>query len=152
MASAASATNGHGKEQAMQIDAYLLFNGNCEEAFRFYERLLGGRIEMMSRHEGTPAAEHVPKEWLGKILHTRMAVGNGHLMASDAPPGHYEKPQGFSMSLNVDSTREAERIFTGLAEGGTVRMPLAPTFWAARFGMAVDRFGTPWMVNCERDA
>ena len=131
----------------MQIDAYLMFDGTCEQAFRFYERVLGGRIEAMLPFEGSPAAEHVPREFGNKILHASMTIGQSRLMGSDAPQ-QYEKPQGFSVSINVDSAADAERIFSALAEGGNVQMPLDKTFWAERFGMLVDRFGTPWMVNC----
>ena len=132
----------------MEMNTYLTFNGQCEAAFKFYERALGGKIEVMLTHEGTPAAEHVPPEWRTKILHASMRVGDQVLMASDAPPGRYEKPQGFSVSLNVDQAADAERLFGALAEEGRVEMPLEQTFWAERFGMLVDRFGIPWMVNC----
>jgi PhnB protein len=133
----------------MQLTPYLTFNGQCEEAFRFYEQCLGGRIEAMMPHEGTPAAEHVPAEWRNKILHARLVVGDAVLMASDAPPDRYEKPKGMSVSLGLTDAAQAERIFQALSEGGMVQMPLQQTFWAARFGMVVDRFGTPWMINCE---
>lgn len=136
----------------MQLNPYLLFNGQCEAAFKFYEQCLGGKIEAMMTHAGTPAEDHVPSEWRNKILHACLTVGDQALMGSDAPPDRYEKPQGFSVSLNVNAPAEAERIFHALAENGTVQMPLQQTFWAARFGMLVDRFGTPWMINCERAA
>lgn len=134
----------------MPINPYLFFDGQCEEAFRFYERILGGKIVAMMTHRGSPAEEHTAPEWQDKILHAYMTVGDGVLMASDAPPGDFEKPQGFSVSLGIDDPAEAERVFHGLAEGGTVQMPLGETFWALRFGMLVDRFGIPWMVNCGR--
>ena len=92
----------------------------------------------------------MPSEWRKKILHARLTVGDQALMGSDAPPERYDKPQGFSVSLNVDKPAEAERIFRALSENGKVQMPLEQTFWAVRFGMCVDRFGTPWMVNCEQ--
>ena len=136
----------------MNVNAYLFFDGRCREAFEFYERLLGGRIDAMMPHAGTPAEGHVPPEWRDKIMHARLAVGDGVLMASDAPPGRREVPGGFSVSLQLTDPAEAERVFEALAEGGTVRMPLQQTFWAARFGMLVDRFGTPWMINCEQGA
>jgi PhnB protein len=135
----------------MQINPYLLFTGQCEEAFKFYEKLLSGKIEMIMTHEGTPAAAQVPAEWRKKILHARMVVGGQVLMGSDAPPGRQEKPQGFSVSLSVKEPTEAERIFQALAENGAVRMPIQETFWAKRFGMVVDRFRIPWMVNCEKE-
>ena len=85
-------------------------------------------------------------------MHARLVVGDKVLMGSDAPPEHYEGPKGFSVSLTINDLADAERIFHALAENGTVRMPLQETFWAVRFGMLVDRFGIPWMVNCERPA
>jgi PhnB protein len=134
----------------MKIDPYLNFNGQCEEAFRFYERVLGGRIETMMTHENTPIAGEVPPGWEGKILHARLIVGDQVLMGSDSPPESYAKPQGLYVSLHVDQPADGERIFQALADRGTVTMPFEKTFWAARFGMLVDRFGTPWMINCEQ--
>lgn len=131
----------------MRLNPYLLFSGQCEAAFKFYERCLGGKIEAMITHAGTPAEKQVPPEWRDKILHARLAVGDEVLMASDAPPGRQEAPKGFSVSLEVNSAAEAERVFQALAENGTVRMPIQKTFWAERFGMLVDRFGIPWMIN-----
>ena len=136
----------------MQMNPYLLFDGQCEAAFKFYEKCLGGKIEAMMPHEGTPAADHVPAEWRSKILHARMVVGDQILMASDAPPGRQEKPQGFSVNLAFKDPSEAERVFKALAENGSVQMPFQKTFWAERFGMLVDRFGIPWMINCEKAA
>jgi PhnB protein len=136
----------------MQLNPYLVFNGNCEAAFKFYEKVLGGKIEAMLPHEGTPAAEHVPPEWRNKIMHARLSVGDKVLMGSDAPPDHYEAMKGFSVTLGIDRPADAERIFHALAEKGTVRLPIQQTFWAARFGMLVDQFGTPWMINCEQPA
>ncbi|MBX6323162.1 MAG: VOC family protein [Rhodospirillaceae bacterium] len=136
----------------MQLNPYLTFDGHCEEAFRFYEKALGGRIEAMMTHEGTPAAEHVPPEWRKKIMHARIVVGSATLMGSDAPPDRYRPMQGFAVTLGVESAAEAERVYAALAEKGRVDMPLQETFWAERFAMLVDRFGTPWMINCERKA
>ena len=135
----------------MQLNPYLFFNGQCEAAFKFYAKVLGGKIEAMMAHEGTPAAEHVPAEWRSKIMHARLVIGDKVLMASDAPPDRSDGAmKGVSVNLGVDSPAEAERIFHALAENGTVRMPIQETFWAARFGMLIDRFGTPWMINCEK--
>jgi len=136
----------------MELNAYLTFNGQCEQAFRFYERCLGGKIEMMLTHGDSPMAEQTPAELRSRIMHARMTVGNAVLMGSDAPPQFFSQPQGFSVSISVRDAGEAERIFTALAEGATVRMPLQETFWAKRFGMLIDRFGTPWMVNSEMPA
>jgi PhnB protein len=136
----------------MQLNPYLVFNGRCEAAFKFYEQVLGGKIEAMIAHEGTPAAEHVPADWRSKIMHARLVVDGMLLMGSDAPPDRYEEPKGFSVTLGIKEPVEAERIFKALADSGTVRMPLQQTFWAARFGMLTDRFGIPWMINCEQRA
>ena len=133
----------------MQLNPYLTFNGQCEAAFKFYEQSLGGKIEAMLPHAGTPVEQHVPAEWRSKILHARLIVGDQALMGSDAPPERYEQPKGFSVSLQLKDPAEAERIFSALATNGTVQMPLQKTFWAARFGMLVDQFGIPWMINCE---
>ncbi len=130
----------------MQTNIYLHFDGQCEEAFKFYEKALGGKIAVMMDHVGTPAAEQAPPEWRKKILHARMSIGDTVLMGGDAPPSRYETPQGFAISLAVDSVAEAERIFKALTEKGTIKMPMEKTFFAERFGMLADRFGTPWMV------
>jgi PhnB protein len=138
--------------KTVRLNTYLVFNGQCEEAFKFYERYLGGKILAMMPHAGTPAEQHAPPEWLNKILHARLSVGDDVLMGSDAPPGRYEQPKGFHVALQIKDPAEAERIFQALAEKGTVQMPLGPTFFALRFGMLVDRFGIPWMINCEKPA
>jgi PhnB protein len=132
----------------MELVPYLFFDGNCEEAFRTYERVLGGKIEAMLPHEGTPAAEGVPPEWRKKILHAELRVGDAKLYASDAPPAHSAPRSGFRVSINVTSVADAERIFKELASGGEITMPLEQTFFAQRFAMLTDRFGTEWMVNC----
>lgn len=134
----------------MQLNPYLNFNGQCEAAFKFYEQCLGGKILMVLRHGESPMACDVPVEWRQKISHVRMALGEVLLMGSDAPPDHYQAPQGFSVALVLDTPAEADRIFKALADGGTVQMPIQQTFWALCFGMVVDRFGTPWMISCER--
>src|SRR5262245_40077196 len=107
----------------MQLNAYLNFDGRCEAAFKFYEKVLGGKIEAMVRHAGTPAEEYVPAEWRDKIMHARLIVGDQVLMGSDAPPAHHEKVGGFSVSIGIKDPAEAERIFHALADGGTVRLP-----------------------------
>ncbi|HVC89799.1 MAG TPA: VOC family protein, partial [Acidobacteriaceae bacterium] len=111
----------------MQLNPYLLFNGNCEEAFKYYEKHLGGKIEAMVRHAGTPAEAQTPPEWRDKILHARMVVGGTVLMASDAPPGRQQTPQGFSISLGTTDVAEAERLFQVLSENGKVQMPIQQT-------------------------
>ena len=135
----------------MQFNCYLYFNGNCEEAFMFYAKLFGGKIEAMFPHEGSPAASQVPSEWQKKVLHARMTIGNSVLMASDAPPGRFHKQQGFSINIGLNDVARAEQIFAALAENAVaVTMPIAETFWAQRFGMLTDRFGIPWMINVEK--
>lgn len=136
----------------MQLSTHVHFDGRCEEAFNFYKQVLGGKIEAMITHEGTPAENQVPPEWRKKIIHARLVIGGQVLLGCDAPPSHYQKPQGFSTSIDVKDPAEAERIFHQLAENGAVRMPVQETFWAIRFGMLVDRFGIPWMVNCSKAA
>jgi PhnB protein len=134
----------------MQVNPYLMFNGQCEAAFRFYQKVLGGKIETILTYAGSPMADQAPSEWRDKVMHARLEVGDNVLMGSDPPPGHYEPMKGFSVTLSIDDPAEAERIFHALSENATVRMPIQKTFWAARFGMLVDQFGTPWMVNCEQ--
>ena len=136
----------------MQMNPYLFFPGNCEQAFKFYEQVLGGKILAMMPHEGSPAEGHVPAEWRKKIMHARLVAGDMVLMGSDAPPPHQERMKGFSVSLQIEKPADAERIFGALAKKGTIKMPLEKTFWAERFGMLVDQFGTPWMINCEQHA
>lgn len=134
----------------MQLNPYLIFDGTCETAFRFYEQALGGRIAAMMTYAETPMAEQTPPDMRGRIVHARLVVGDTVLMGSDAPAERYEKPQGFSVALGIGEPEEAERVFAALAAGGTVTMPIQETFWARRFGMLTDRFGTPWMINCEK--
>ena len=136
----------------MKLNSYLTFNGQCEAALKFYEQCLGGKIVAMVTHVGTPAEEQVPAEWRNKILHARLIVGDEVLMGSDAPPDRYEESKGFSVTVGIDDPTDAERIFDALAKNGTVKMPIQKTFWAVRFGMLVDQFGIPWMVNCEQAA
>jgi PhnB protein len=132
----------------MDVTPYLTFNHQCREAFEFYARTLGGTIEFIQTHGESPMAAQTPPDWQDAVIHARLRIGDAVLMASDMPPGETSKPQGFSISLGTDDPDEAERVFGALAQDGTVQMPLQQTFWARRFGMLVDRFGTPWMVNC----
>lgn len=134
----------------MQLNPYLMFNGTCEAAFKFYAEALGGKIVAMLPHEGSPMEQQVPPEWRKKIMHARLIFGDEVLMGSDCPPDRYEPMKGFSVTLGVDDPAEAERIFDALSPGATIGMPIQETFWARRFGMLVDRFGTPWMINCEK--
>lgn len=136
----------------MQLNPYLNFNGQCEEAFKTYEKCLNGKIEFIMTHEQSPMADKIPPEWKKKIMHATLRFGEQVIMGADAPPQYYQQPQGFSVSISLNDPAEAERIFKELSAGGSVRMPLEKTFWAERFGMFTDRFGTPWMINCEAAA
>ena len=132
----------------MQINPYLFFDSNCEAAFKFYEKVLGGKIELMLRNsEGPPEMELAPDR-KDKIMHARMSFDGEVIMASDAPPSHFQKPQGFTVSITVSDPAEAERKFKALLEGGSINMPFGKTFFSKGFGMGVDQFGIPWMVNC----
>ena len=134
------------------LNPYLFYQDTCEAAFNFYAKVLGGKIEMMLRaSEGPPDMQPSPgREKM--IMHARMSLPGGSvLMASDAPPDHFNKPQGFSISLTVADPAEGERKFNALADGGAVTMPFTKTFWAKGFGMCVDKFGIPWMVICPMD-
>ena len=136
----------------MQLNPYLSFNGQCEDAFKLYEKCLGGKIVFMATYGDSPMAEQAPPGWGKKIMHATLAVGEQVLQGADSPPEQYRTPQGISLSLNLKDAAEADRIFQTLAENGAVQMPLQETFWALRFGMLVDQFGTPWLINCEKPA
>src|SRR5688572_9557734 len=116
----------------MQLNPILAFNGQCEAAFKFYERCHGGEFTFMLSHGESPMADQVAPEWRDKIMHATLTVGDRILMGGDGPPESYEAPRGISLSIGINDTAEAERIFDALAEKGTVQMPLQETFWAAR--------------------
>ena len=134
------------------MSPYLLFNGQCEEAFKFYEKALGAKIEAIFRYGESPMASSVPAEWANKVMHARLNIDGMILMGSDPPPGRFQPFQGFSIALGTKDPADAERIFHALEEGGAVEMPIQKTFWSARFGMLADQFVIPWMVNCEQMA
>ena len=135
----------------MQVNPYLFYDGNCEEALKFYQKVLGARIEAMHRFgEGPPEMQSAP-EHKDRIMHARVTIDGEVLMASDGMPGHFNKPQGFAVSLQVEDPADAERRFNALADGGTVNMPFGKTFFSRGFGMCVDKFGQPWMVNCPQE-
>ena len=133
----------------MKVSTVLSFKGDCEAAFKFYEQHLGGQPGPIFRYAGSPMADSVPEEWGDKIMHGSIVVGDLLLMGSDVLMKQYEEPKGFSLSLQMSDTAEAERIYNALVPNGTVLMPLEKTFWAVRFGSVVDRFGIPWLINCE---
>jgi Uncharacterized protein conserved in bacteria len=135
------------------LDAYLFFDGTCADAMRFYERVFRGRLEMLQTYGESPAATDVSPEKRDRIMHARLDLDGRALMASDAvSEDPFEGIRGFALSMNYESVEEAQRVFTELGDGGTVQMPLQKTFWAAAFGMLVDKFGTPWMINVNESA
>ena len=134
----------------MLLTPYLNFDGTCRAAFETYADVLGGTIEMMMSHGDSPIAGQVPADWSDRIMHARLTAGDVMLMASDVPPGHYQKPQGLFVSLMVQTPEEADRIYGALSEGGRVMQPIQSTFWSRRFAMFEDRFGTPWMITTEQ--
>jgi PhnB protein len=136
---------------AMQINAYLHFNGQCEAAFKFYEQVLGAKILTMSRFADSPMGQQMPPEMGSKILHARIQIGDAVVMGSDPPPDRYSPPKGFALSLQVKTAAEADKVFHALSENGQIGMAIGKTFFAGRFGMLTDRFGVPWMVICERE-
>ena len=138
----------------MRFIPYLSFDGTCREAFDFYARVLDGEIKAMISHGETPVADKVPADWKDRIINAYLIADGAELMGADGPPGS-TGPSGFSLSIMLDDEARAQRVFAALSEGGSVKMPLEPTFWARLFGMVTDRYGTPWMINCgmlEQDA
>lgn len=145
----------------MKLNTYLNFDGSCEAAFNFYARHLGAEITtLMTFNDGPPeAAEHVPDKWRNKIMHGHMTIDGHELMGTDGmgacgggsagDKAAAAGIQGAHVVIYADEPAEAERIYKLLSEEGTVEMPMDETFFASRFGMAVDRFGVPWMVLCE---
>ncbi|HEY4112631.1 MAG TPA: VOC family protein [Rhizomicrobium sp.] len=133
----------------MKINPYLNFHGNCAEAFDLYAKVLGGKdLHVMTY--GQMPGDQVSESDKNLVAHARFTAGNAMIMGSDSPPARYNKPQGYAVNISVDTPEEADRIFAALSEGATIGMPIAETFWARRFGMLTDRFGTHWMVNCEK--
>jgi PhnB protein len=133
------------------LNAYLIFNGNCAEAMRFYERVLGGKLELMT-HGDSPMADQTPADSKDRIMHAYLAFDGGVLMASDdMPNAAYSGMHGFSLSLGYSDIEAARKMFEALSEGGQATMPFQETFWSPGFGMLTDRFGTPWMVNVTKE-
>ncbi len=132
----------------MAFHPYLNFGGNCREAFSRYQEIFGGELVLMPMSE-MPAEMELPADQGDLIMHAALTFEGHILMASDDPSPTFGPVQGMFVNYTVGDVAEAERVFEALADGGTVTMPIAETFWSPRFGMCVDRFGTPWMVNAE---
>ena len=133
----------------MQVMPYLFFNKQCGEAFHHYEKVLGGKINMIMTYGDAPGAKDVPPEMKNAVIHASLAIGDTTLFGSDDPQD-YKKPQGVRVALQVKTPEDAKRAFDGLAQGGQVTVPLEKTFFSPAFGMLTDRFGIPWMVNCQQ--
>ena len=136
----------------MKLTPYLTFNGQCEAAFRLYEKCLGGKITFIQKYGDSPMAGKTPTSSHQLIMHVTLTLGDQVLQGADVLPDSYQKPQGISVTISNSSAADAERIFQALAENGKVQMPLQETFWALRFGVLTDQFGTPWIINCEKPA
>lgn len=130
----------------MKLHAYLNFGGNCKEAFEFYEKHLGGKIQMMLTHNDQPGLNEVPADWKSKILYASMSLAQTEIMGNDVPGDRFQPMRSAYLSLTVDSIAEAERVHGVLAEGGDIFMPMQETFFAYRFSMLRDQFGTSWMI------
>ena len=130
----------------MQLHTYLNYGGNCEQAFKFYEKHLGGTITMLMRHGEQPDASKVPEEWKNAVLHARMDLGGTELLGADIPPDRFQPIRSAYLSLTLGSDPEADRVFALLSDGGQIFMPMQETFFASRFAMLRDRFGTSWML------
>ncbi|MDM0011535.1 VOC family protein [Variovorax sp. J22P168] len=134
------------------MQAYLSFNGNAAEALAFYAQALGGKILYSMTFAESPMADQTPADFKQKIMHATLEARGHQIMASDLPPGMaFEGYKGFSLSVQSKDVPEGRKLFDALAAGGKVTMPYAATFWSAGFGMLEDRFGVPWMVNCEQE-
>jgi PhnB protein len=133
----------------MQLTTHLGFDGQCAEAFEFYAKTLKGRIVMRMTYGEMPGHE-APAGVRERIAHIRLEAGEQMLMGADALPGHAGARDGFAVCASITDLSEAQRVFEALAAGGSIQMPFQETFWAHGFGMCADRFGVPWMVNCEK--
>ena len=129
------------------ISVHLTFAGRCEEAFRFYERTLGGTRLFLMRWRDSPAAGDVPADFGDKVVHATLTLGDAQLAGADVPAAGYQRPCGFYVLFSAATRADAERIFAAFADGGEVQMPLAQTFWSPAFGVVVDRYGTPWEIT-----
>ncbi|SRR6266404_1523013 len=136
----------------MKLNPYLAFDGRCREAFQFYEQCLGGKIVFIQTIGESPMAAQAPPEQHNRIMHVTLRIGDQVLQGADAPPGQFTMPAGFCVALHPATVAESERIFKALSEGGKIQMPFQATFWSKGFGMLIDRFGTPWIINTDEAA
>lgn len=135
----------------MKLNAYLHMNGNCKEAFAYYQKHLGGEITMSMSYADAPDALDKSAEAQRRVIHTNLASDGISLMGSDQPPGTPSQPMhGVTLALNVESVAEADRLFAALSDKGNVLQPLMETFFSHRFGMCIDQFGTHWLVNANK--
>jgi len=134
----------------VKLYTYLNYGGNCRQAFEFYAANLGGKITMLTTHGEQPESTNVPPEWKNAVLHARIEIGGTTVLGADIPPERFQPMRSAYLSLLVDSDDEAERIYDLLAEDGQIFMPMEETFFARRFAMLRDRFGTSWMLLHER--
>jgi len=133
------------------MQAYLTFNGNAAEALAFYAKALDGKVTFSMTFGESPMGGETPAAYKNKIMHATLEARGHQLMASDAPPEwKFEGYKGFSLSVQANNVDEGKKLFDALAAGGQVTMPYGPQFWAVGFGMLTDKFGVPWMVNCEK--
>jgi PhnB protein len=130
----------------MKLRTYLNYGGNCRQAFEFYQEHLGGKITMLTTHGEQPDPSKVPANWKQAVLHARLELGDGVLMGADIPPDRFQPMRSAYLTLIVDSVQEAERIYELLTYRGEIFMKMEETFFAKRFAMLRDRFGTPWML------
>lgn len=135
-------------DKQIQLDTYVNYPGNCEQAFQFYEQHLGGRITMLMKHDQAPDASQLPADWKNAVLHARLEIGNTILMGADIP--NAEPMRSAYLTLRLNTAKEAEQIYALLADGGQIFMKMEETFFASRFAMLRDRFGTSWMLLHEK--
>jgi PhnB protein len=131
------------------INPYLNFNGNCEDAFKFYQKVFGGEFATVQRFKDEPNTKHSPSD-AEKIMHVSLPLGNGFiLMGSDRPPamGPGKMGENLSLSINAESKKQADELFNGLAQDGRITVPIGETFWGSYFGMVNDKYGVQWMVS-----
>jgi len=131
----------------MDTNLHLVFPGTCREAFAFYEKTFNSKIQMTMTFADAPAGSPVPPDSKDLIMHTSMPVGSIILMGCDAPPGREQTLGGFQIAVNITEEAEVKRLYAALSEGGSIQMPLTPTFWSPLFGMCTDKFGVGWMVG-----